>query len=40
MEESIHRMLKEGEICIVKLLDYMLDAISKGKLLQSESLTA
>ena len=40
MEQVIHLMLKNGEICIVKLFDYMLDAISKGRLSQSESLTA
>lgn len=35
MEKSIRRMLKEGEVCIVKLLDYMLDAIKKAKAQQS-----
>ena len=34
MYETIRNLIKSGEVATVKLLWYMLDAISKGKTLQ------
>ena len=40
MEKAIRRMLKEGKVCIVKLLDYILYAIKKAKMHQLKPLAA